>query len=408
MGHVQDTWYRTVVDAVTGKRVREKTGLHGKGQRYRVRYLDPEGVERSKSFPDRQKKTADDFLVSTENDKRSGTYINPNAGAQSFRAYAEAWLESKTFEESTREVVAIRLRKNIFPHLGGYTLAALSPTHIRTWDREMQKRGLAPSYRQVMFVHVQTILNAAVDDQKIHKNPCNASSVRKPQIPSRKVKPWSSEWVHTVHDALPERYQITVPLGAGVGLRQGEVFGLAVDDVDFLGKTVHVVRQIKLVRARLCFGPPKRGKTRDVPLPDSVGLALAQHIERYPPVAVTLPWQEPAGELVTARLIIFTRERTALRRTEFNRWMWKAALCQAGAPSSRENGFHALRHFYASTLLDAGETITALATYLGHSDPGFTLRTYTHLMPSSEERTRRAVDGIFGPALLSADGMETA
>jgi integrase len=407
MGHVQDTWYRTVIDAATGKQIREKTGLHGKGQRYRVRYLDPDGVERSKSFPDRQKKAADDFLVSTENDKRRGTYINPNAGTLSFRAYAEAWLESQTFEESSREVIAVRLRKNVFPHLGGYTLAALSPTHIRTWDRELQKRGLAPSYRQVMFFHVQTILNAAVDDEKIRKNPCKAPSVRKPQIPSRKVKPWSLEWVHAVHDALPERYQIAVPLGAGIGLRQGEVFGLAVDDVDFLGKTIHVVRQVKVVWGQLCFGSPKRGKTRDVPLPDSVGLALAQHIERYPPMAVALPWQEPTGEPVTARLITYTRDRTALGRAAFNRWMWKPALCRAGAPPNRENGFHALRHFYASTLLDAGETITALAAYLGHSDPGFTLRTYTHLMPSSEERTRRAVDGVFGPP-PNADGMETA
>jgi len=30
--------------------------------------------------------------------------------------------------------------------------------------------------------------------------------------------------------------------------------------------------------------------------------------------------------------------------------------------------------------------------YLGHSDPGFTLRTYTHLMPASDERSRRAID----------------
>ena len=78
-------------------------------------------------------------------------------------------------------------------------------------------------------------------------------------------------------------------------------------------------------------------------------------------------------------------------------------------PSTRENGFHALRHFYVSTLLDMpGRRSLRLATYLGHSDPGFTLRTYTHLMPSSEERTRRAVDGVFGPASPSADGMETA
>jgi integrase len=49
---------------------------------------------------------------------------------------------------------------------------------------------------------------------------------------------------------------------------------------------------------------------------------------------------------------------------------------------------HVLRHTYASVLLDAGESIKALAAYLGHSDPGFTLRTYTRLLPTSEDRTR--------------------
>lgn len=34
---------------------------------------------------------------------------------------------------------------------------------------------------------------------------------------------------------------------------------------------------------------------------------------------------------------------------------------------------HALRHFYASVLLDTGENIKALSSYLGHGDPGFTL-----------------------------------
>ncbi|MDT5036690.1 MAG: hypothetical protein QOE03_1875, partial [Micromonosporaceae bacterium] len=73
-----------------------------------------------------------------------------------------------------------------------------------------------------------------------------------------------------------------------------------------------------------------------------------------------------------------------------------------------ENGMHALRHFYASVLLDGGESIKALAAYLGHSDPGFTLRTYTHLMPSSEERTRRAVDRMFSGESERPDGLATA
>ena len=67
-----------------------------------------------------------------------------------------------------------------------------------------------------------------------------------------------------------------------------------------------------------------------------------------------------------------------------------------------------------SVLLDAGESIKALSTYLGHADPGFTLRTYTHLLPTSEDRTRRAIDKAFGEDRAdengpeARDGLETA
>ena len=85
---------------------------------------------------------------------------------------------------------------------------------------------------------------------------------------------------------------------------------------------------------------------------------------------------------------------------------WKRALVAADVIPPRErgarylqaapeDGMHALRHAYASVLLDAGESIKALSEFLGHSDPGFTLRTYTHLLPSSETRTRKAIDDAF-------------
>lgn len=46
----------------------------------------------------------------------------------------------------------------------------------------------------------------------------------------------------------------------------------------------------------------------------------------------------------------------------------------------------------------------ALADYLGHADPGFTLRTYAHLMPEAEDRARSAVDAALGPR---ADSVRT-
>ncbi|MFG2531459.1 tyrosine-type recombinase/integrase [Streptomyces sp. NPDC048516] len=64
---------------------------------------------------------------------------------------------------------------------------------------------------------------------------------------------------------------------------------------------------------------------------------------------------------------------------------------------------HALRHFYASVLLDAGESIKALAEYLGHSDPGLTLKVYAHLMPSSRDRARQALSATFAPKVPRAE-----
>jgi integrase len=404
-GHIQDRWYKTGAD---GKASRVKTDRHGIGLRYRARYIGPDGSEKSKSFPDRKKREAERWLANIEADMSRGQYIDPAAGKITFRKYAEDWLASQTTDPATRVAVESRLRLHAFPYLGSRPLASFQPSHIRSWARLLEDTGAASSYRRVIFGNVSAVLSAAMDDGYLARNPCRASSVRPPKPSPGRVAPWTPVRVFAVRDGMPDRLRAMVDVGAGCGLRQGEIFGLAVDDVDPLAGVLHVTQQVKLVNGRLIFAPPKNNRLRDVPLPDSVAVALAEHMTAFPPVEVTLPWMRSDGAPVTKLLYFTTQEGGALRRNDFNAYVWKPALASAGVipvpgvgeryKESREDGMHALRHFYASVLLDSGESIKALSTYLGHGDPGFTLRTYTHLMPASEARTRKAVDAVYRKA----------
>jgi integrase len=403
-GHIQDRWLKTTLDP-QGKKITVRTTRYGAGLRYRARYVLPDGRERSQSFPDRKKRLAEEWLARISADLSRGQYLDPTAGKVTFKQFSTDWLGSLTTNASSMESVELRVRLHAWPHLGHRPMSSFQPVHIRQWVRTLQDAGLAGSYQRVIFANVSSIFSAAVDDGLIAKNPCRASSVRVPKADPRKVRPWTVDRVLAVRDGLPLECRIAVDLAAGCGLRQGETFGMALDEIDFVAGVVHVVRQVKLVDHRLVFAPPKGDKLREVPLPDSVSFALAEHVTRRPPVPVTLPWKVPDGPAVTVELLLHSRERKAMNRNYFNTFLWKPALVSAGIiearaagaryEPSRDHGMHALRHFYASVLLDAGESVKALAEYLGHADPGFTLRTYTHLMPSSPARTRGAVDRAF-------------
>lgn len=347
------------------------------------------------------------FAASVMTDKARGTYMDPQAGKVRLADYAQQWLAGQTFDEATRQATELRLRVHVVPHLGQTQLSALRASAIQAWLRALQA-DLAPRYVRVIFANLSAVLSAAVDDDLIPKNPCRAGSIKLPRLEPNQVEPWLADEVLAVARAVPDRFRVMVLLGAGCGLRQGEIFGLAVEDIDFLRGVLHVRRQIKILGSQQIFGLPKGKKLRDVPLPESVALEVAAHLQRHPARQISLPWDTVKGPDRGARLVLSTREGTALNRNYVNAKIWKPGLIAAGVEPTRENGMHALRHFYSSVLLDGGENVRALAEYLGHSDPGFTLRTYCHLMPSSDQRTKKAVDAVLVGTSTAADGLSCA
>lgn len=368
---------------------------------YRVRYRDPAGVQRSRTFD--KLSQAKTFQATVEADKARGSYVDQSLGRMTLGEYAISWLDVQTFGESTREQTAHRIRRHIVPPLGATPLSAMRTSQIQSWVRTKQQE-LSPRTVRLLFSLLSSILNAAVDDERIAKNPCRSSSIKLPKLDDRKIVPWTEEQVVALRRALPERYAVMLTMTTGLGLRQGEVFGLAVEDVDFLRGTVRVQRQVTIVGNKLVFALPKGRKVREVPLPSRVRDILSAHLSAYPARTVTLPWETPAGAPVEARLFLTSRESAALNRNYINRSVWKPAVRAAGMSSSRDQGMHGGRHFYASVQLEAGTSIRALAEYLGHADPGFTLRTYTHLMPESQDKAKRAVDAVFERLETVANG----
>lgn len=182
-------------------------------------------------------------------------------------------------------------------------------------------------------------------------------------------------------------------LGATCGLRQGEILGLRLQDIDFERLELNVRQQIKLIDMKPTPALPKFKKTRVIPLPDFV----AQRVSEFLQTAEVLEGERSYSPGVGG--IIFTlRERKPINKNYYNTTYWHPAILSAGLLRSRSNGTHALRHFCASTWLEHGVSIRAVCEYLGHSDPGFTLRIYTHLMPKSDERARLAFDNLVPPS----------
>ena len=316
-----------------------------------------------------------------------GAWVDPTAGRMTFGEYAARWAAQQPHRASTAAVTASRLQAHLLPALGDRPLASIRPTDMRALVGTLSKT-LGPGTVETVYRLAATILKAAVEDGLLAKSPC-PPRMALPRRDGRKVDPMSVEDVWAMADAVPDRYAAAVVAAAGLGLRQGELFGLTVDRVDWLRRTVKVDRQlVSAVGSLPTFGPTKtEASNRTVPAPTTVLEALTAHLRQH--------GEGPGG------LLFSTAQGTAVRRS-LAAATWRAAATRAGLPET--TGWHELRHFYASLLISAGESVKVVQNRLGHKSAMETLDTYGHLWPDSEESTRAAVDA----ALRFPHGSPTA
>lgn len=164
----------------------------------------------------------------------------------------------------------------------------------------------------------------------------------------------------------------------GTGLRQGELFGLTRDRIDFLRRELRVDRQLWTPRSGPpSLAPPKsKNSYRTIALSTLVVDALAAHLRVFEP---------PDGGFV------FHIEGRPVVRAMAAKYMRQAAKA-AGIEAAT---WHDLRHHHASVLLSNGVSPALVAERLGH-DVATLLKTYAHVIRKDEDRVRSIVDKAFG------------
>jgi integrase len=342
---------------------------------WQARYLGPDGIMRpaDQTFP--TKAAAERWLTRTEADILDGGWIDPAAGLVALGEYATTWInERPNLRPKTVRLYRYLLRCHLVPLLGSRAVAEIKEPHVRHWRKSLLDSGTSPITAAKAYRLLKAIMNTAVDDGLIRRNPCRIKGAGQEKSPERPVL--TVRQVFHLAGVVDPRYRVLILLAVFAGLRWGELAALRRKDIDLSACTVSVVRTLtQLSGGGRVFGPPKSDAgQRTVAFPDLIVDDLTWHLGRFAlPGDDALVFTSPTGVL--------------LDYDSFRRRVWMKATEAAGL---REVHFHDLRHTGNMLTAEAGATLRELMDRMGHSSTRAAL-VYLH---ATSQRQRTIADAV--------------
>ena len=163
-------------------------------------------------------------MVETELDR--GLWLDPTAGDIRLDVYAPRWMHERPVELQPRtvEIYETLLRKHLYPAFGATPINRINSAAVRTWHADLRHAGLGQVTVAKAYRLLKAILNTALEDDLIARNPCRLKAAGVERSPER--RPPSLAEVDLIADAIEPRYRLLVLLGAWSGLRWGELGAL--------------------------------------------------------------------------------------------------------------------------------------------------------------------------------------
>ncbi|QDY05751.1 site-specific integrase [Micromonospora sp. HM134] len=397
---VDDLWYLTK-RGPDGKRLPSKR--HGRGKRWRCRYEDASGQARERLFE--RKVDADDFDARARAGVAEEAKVQQSERHLTFKEYGERWRLSREvgWALETRKRVESNLRCHLYPVFGDRPLRAIRLTTVLEWLTRRLGEGTPKSSLKLYVELLDAVLSAAVTDKLIPDNPCDGVKLAQVLRGLTHAPKWvpTEDEVLVLLDVVPARYRAAVWLGAGQGCRFGEALGMehSARCVDQERGKLHIIQQLRYAPQEyggFYISEPKAGSAGTIDLDPVVGQVLTEHVQQFPPVPVDLVDITTGDPVRRTVPLLFTTSRgnPFTDRTWSREWAdWRDT---AGWP--KEHGtFHALRHFFATTLITNHAEPQEVQRLLRHKTLRITLETYVHWWPKRERPK-----GLVGAVLRAA------
>ena len=349
--------------------------------RYVIDCYDQNGKRYRKSMPEGTKKdTARKALHEIETKIERRTFILEK-NTPLFSKVAEQWLEyKKTRCRSTTWEMYQGHLNNHFADLDNRRINLITTATIEKFITARQSQNMALATIRKIMVTLNQIMKYSVRHRLIDFNP--VSDAERPKATgiideSKDMAILTPEEIRGLIEAEPDQKYKTLFLTAIMtGMRQGEIIGLKWSDVNFAARQINVRRTFNHGRF---FEPKTKQSIRGIDLAPMLIKELA------------------AWKLISTGqnddLVFPSETETPICCFNMVRRHFEPALKKAKILHIK---FHALRHTYASLLIEQGENIKYVQNQLGHASPTVTLNVYAHLMKKeNQEAACRLENAIF-------------
>jgi len=317
--------------------------------RWQARYSTPDGHDHAAPGTFATKTAADKWLAAVETDMERGQWVDPRSRQLVLADYAASWLPARAdLKIRTRELYRWLLDKYVLPQLGHLTLEEVTPTVVRAWHATLS-RDFSPTPTRQAYALLRAMLNTAVADELLTRNPCTVRGAGVARSAERSVATLAQ--VQALADAVPPRYRMFILLAAWSGARWGELVALSHDRLDLERGTMRIDRQyVELEDNSLMLDTPKSAAgVRTVHIPPHLLAELQAHLSAYPDPASSLVFTNGFGRPLT---------RGGFRPT------WVKARDSVGLPTFR---FHDLRHTGNTLAAATGASTKELMARMGHA-----------------------------------------